>query len=57
MNPPTNPPSDSAPGPSVQLTTDAVVAAYIHEISDRHRRTDQAAQNPPGPSNSGRAPR
>jgi hypothetical protein len=47
-NPPTNPPSARATRPSVQLTTDAVVASYIHEISERHRRIDQAAEEPSG---------
>jgi hypothetical protein len=49
MNPPTNPPSNPATGPSIQLSTEAVVAAYIHEISDRHRRSDQAAEERPSP--------
>jgi len=47
-NPPTNPPSDPAARPSVQLTTDAVVASYIHEISERHRRIDQGADGQSG---------
>lgn len=37
MNPPASPPSSSEHAPSVQLTTDAIIASYIHEISDRHR--------------------
>jgi hypothetical protein len=49
MNPPTNPPSSSPPRPSVQLTTDAVVAAYIHQISERHRRGDREPEKPPAP--------
>jgi hypothetical protein len=47
-NPLTNPPSGPAARPSVQLTTDAVVASYIHEISERHRRIDLAAEGPSG---------
>ena len=39
-----SPTQDGAPTPShrpsVQLATAAVVASYIHEISDRHRRRD-----------------
>ncbi len=42
------PSPDSATGPSIQLTTDAVVASYIHAISDRHRREDQVAEDSPG---------
>ena len=38
----------SAPRPSIQLTTDAVVASYIHAISDRHHREEQAAEESPG---------
>jgi hypothetical protein len=49
MTPPTSPPSSSTTTPSIQLTTDAVVASYIHAISERHRRIDQAAESPPGP--------
>jgi hypothetical protein len=56
MNPPTSGPSKSTAGPSVQLTTDAVVAAYIHEISDRHRRVGQAAEKPSVPRASDGAP-
>ncbi len=32
-----NLPDTSPTGPSVELSTNAVVAAYIHEISERHR--------------------
>ncbi len=32
--------SASKPGPRVELITDAVITAYIHEISQRHRRSD-----------------
>lgn len=40
-----NLPSVSTPGSRVQLMTDAVIMAYIHEISARHRtaRTGGAA--------------
>lgn len=47
MTPPTSPPTNSATTPSIQLTTDAVVASYIHEISERHRRIDQAPESSP----------
>jgi hypothetical protein len=43
MNPHASPPSSSEYGPSVQLTTDAIIASYIHEISDRHRPADTSA--------------
>jgi hypothetical protein len=33
-------PSISSPGPDVELITDGVITAYIHAISDRHRRID-----------------
>lgn len=45
MSPTPNPSTDSATGPSIQLTTAGVVASYIHEISDRHRE-DQAPDEP-----------
>jgi len=35
-----NPSSDTATSPSVELTTQAVVASYIHSISERHRPSD-----------------
>jgi hypothetical protein len=36
--------SASPARPSVEVSTDAVVAAYIHEISERHRRRDPALE-------------
>jgi hypothetical protein len=32
--------------PSVEVITDAVIMAYIHEISARHRRPDGSAGAP-----------
>jgi hypothetical protein len=46
MRPTSNSQSGSAPGPSIQLTTDAVVASYIHAISDRHHREDGGVEDP-----------
>jgi ribosomal protein S12 len=46
-SPTTNPDRAVRPRPSVQLSTAAVVAAYIHEISERHRLDDGAAVPPP----------
>ena len=40
--------ADPTSGPSAQLRTDAVVASYIHAISDRHHRADQDAEDSPG---------
>lgn len=37
--------STSPAGPSVELTTNAVVTAYIHEISARHRRIELADED------------
>ncbi len=34
--------SASKPDPRTKLITDAVITAYIHEISQRHRRSDPA---------------
>jgi hypothetical protein len=48
MSPPASPPSNSATGPSVHLTTESVIAAYIHDISDRHRRVDHGPRIRPG---------
>jgi hypothetical protein len=42
--------SNAADGPSVRLLTDAVVAAYIHEISARHPRIGQPAESPVRPA-------
>jgi hypothetical protein len=36
----------SAARPSVEVITDAVIMAYIHEISARHGRPDGAAGAP-----------
>jgi hypothetical protein len=47
MRPTPNSPTGPETGPSIQLTTDAVVASYIHAISDRHRRDDQPAVDAP----------
>jgi hypothetical protein len=44
MSPTPNSSNDSATGPSIQLTTAGVVASYIHEISERHRRDDQGGE-------------
>jgi hypothetical protein len=45
---PANPQSNSSIDPATQLATQSVIAAYIHEISDRHRRRDQSAERPAG---------
>ena len=45
MRPRPNSSTDTPTGPSIELTTEAVVASYIHTISDRHRRVDQAAND------------
>jgi hypothetical protein len=47
-NPATNPPNNSTPAPSIQLTTESVVTAYIREISERRRRSDRAPDDPRG---------
>ncbi len=47
IRPRPNSPTGPATGPSIQLTTDAVIASYIHAISDRHRREEQAAEESP----------
>ncbi len=44
----TNRASDTPSELRVGLTTAAVVAAYIHEISERHRASDEEAK-PSGP--------
>ncbi len=36
--------STSRAGPSIELSTSAVVAAYIHEISERHRPADEPGE-------------
>jgi hypothetical protein len=48
-SPKRNPDRNAGPRPSVQLTTEAVVASYIHEISERHRADERAAVPPPPP--------
>ena len=40
-------PSSSRAGRGIQVATDAVVAAYIHEISERHRPPEPAAEEAP----------
>jgi hypothetical protein len=45
IRPRPNAPAGPAPGPSLQLTTDAVIASYIHAISDRHRREDKTVED------------
>lgn len=47
MRPTPNSHPDPVNRPSIQLTTDAVVASYIHSISDRHRRGDQMDEDSP----------
>jgi hypothetical protein len=47
MRPTPNSSSDTPTGPSIELTTQAVVASYIHAISERHHRTDQPANDQP----------
>lgn len=37
------PRSTTSSSPSVELITDAVIMAYIHEISPRHRRVEPSA--------------
>ena len=41
-----NPQRASAATPSVDVITDAVIMAYIHEISARHRRPEGPAGVP-----------
>ena len=48
MRPTPNSQTGSAPGPSIELATDAVIASYIHAISDRHHREDAAVEDPAG---------
>ena len=50
MSPTPNSSSGSATGPSVELTTAGVVASYIHEISERHRREDQPQKGSSSPA-------
>ena len=38
----------SAAAPSVEVITDGVIMAYIHEISARHRRPDSSDATGPG---------
>jgi len=40
-------PSSSRAGRGIEVTTDAVVAAYIHEISERHRPPEPPAEQAP----------
>jgi hypothetical protein len=40
-------PSSSRAGRDIQVATDAVVAAYIHEISERHRPHEPPADEAP----------
>jgi hypothetical protein len=40
-------PSSSRAGRGIQVATDAVVAAYIHAISERHRPPEPAAEEAP----------
>lgn len=47
IRPRPNSPTGPATGPSIELTTDAVIASYIHAISDRHRREDKAVEDSP----------
>jgi hypothetical protein len=42
-----NLPSTSRPGRGAQVAADAVVAAYIHEISERHRPAEPPAEAAP----------
>jgi hypothetical protein len=39
--------SSSRAGRGIQVATDAAVAAYIHEISERHRPPEPAAEEAP----------
>jgi hypothetical protein len=48
----TNTESTSARRPSAQLVADAVVTAYIHEISERHRPVEEPAEPAAGRSSS-----
>jgi len=41
-----HPPSVSTPGPSIEVITDGVISAYIHEISQRHRGPAAAGNGP-----------
>ncbi|HUE26237.1 MAG TPA: hypothetical protein VMP89_05645 [Solirubrobacteraceae bacterium] len=47
IRPTPNSPTGPTTGPNIQLTTDAVIASYIHAISDRHRREDPPAEESP----------
>jgi hypothetical protein len=40
-------PSSSRAGRGIQVATDAVVAAYIHAISERHRPPEPPAEEAP----------
>ncbi len=46
----TNPESTAPTARSVKLTTAGVIAAYVHEISGRHQRDDDAAKRLSSPS-------
>jgi len=46
----TKPNSNAAARPTIELIADGVVAAYIHEISERHR--DQRNREDPAPRSS-----
>ena len=39
-----SPRPDTVPAPSVHRTTEAVVASYIHSISERHRDDGGSAE-------------
>jgi hypothetical protein len=43
-----NLPSPSSAARGIRVATDAVVAAYIHEISERHRPPEPTAEEAPG---------
>jgi hypothetical protein len=47
MSPSPNPSGTTHDAASVEVTTQSVIAAYIHEISERHRPTERAAEEPP----------
>jgi hypothetical protein len=45
-DPQSGPPTD----PRDRLATEAVIASYIHAISDRHRRSDEPQASPRAPA-------
>jgi hypothetical protein len=47
MRPRPSPSSDTATGPSAEQTAQAVVAAYIHSISERHRPSENPTDDAP----------